>query len=214
MKRNIVFTIARQYGSGGRTMAQMLSEDLGINYYDRDLIKMASEESGISEALFLKADESVSSKNPLIVKLSKSVYNGKMIPPDSDDFVSMENLFNYQAAVIKRLAETESCVIVGRAADYVLKDYENAVRVFVHAPRDFLVEQAEKKISLRGKELDKFMEKTDKQKADYYTYYTGKRWSEALNYDLCLDSSKLGFEKCMEAIKAYTRVRFGDDIFD
>ncbi len=214
MKKNIVITVARQYGSGGRTVGKMISEQLGIHYYDRELITMAADESGISEELFYKADERISASDSLFRKWSNNIYHGELIAPDKSDFVSDRNLFNYQAAVIKKLAETESCVIVGRAADYVLRDYENAVRVFVHAPKWFLLQEAAKVMPLTGAELEKYCEKQDKFRAAYYEYYTGQNWNDARNYDLCLDCSKLGFDKCAEEIKAYIRVRFGDDIFD
>ena len=214
MKKNIVFTISRQYGSGGRTVGKMLADELGIHYYDKELMKLAAEESGINESLFVQADENVDDKNPLLVRVMKNVYQGELISPKSDDFVSRENLFNYQAKVLKKLAETESCVIIGRCADFVLKDYDNVVSVFVHAPKDFLMEQAAKKQSYRDKELEKFIEKTDRYKADYYHYHTGQQWTDARNYDLCLNSGRLGFDKCVEEIKAYTKVRFGEDIFN
>ena len=168
-----------------------------------------------SEALFVQADESIrQGKAPLLNKIKKSVYKGKVIGPESDDFTSMQNLFNYQAEVIKKLADTQPCVIVGRCANYVLRDFDNVVSVFVHAPQDFLMEQAALKQPMRGKELEKFIEKTDKYRADYYKYYTGERWEDAYNYDLCLNSGRLGFEKCVEAIKEYMKVRFGNDVFD
>ena len=131
-----------------------------------------------------------------------------MIPPESDDFTSNENLFNYQAKIMKELADTESCVIIGRCADFVLKDYDNVLSVFIHAPEDFCKEQAAKKHSMPEKELEKFIAKTDRKRADYYKYHTGREWTDARNYDLCLDSSKLGFERCVEEIKAYIAVRF------
>ncbi|MED9903345.1 MAG: cytidylate kinase-like family protein [Lachnospiraceae bacterium] len=205
-KKNIVITIARQYGSGGKTIGEMLANNLGIHYYDKELIKLASDESGINESLFVKADET---KTPSLFK-SANVYQGELIPPESDDFTSDDNLFNYQAKIVKELAEEESCVIIGRCADYVLKDYDNVLSVFIHAPEDFCIEQAAKKHSMSLKELDKFIARTDKKRADYYKYYTGREWTDARNYDLCLDSSKLGFERCVEEIKAYIRVRFGD----
>ena len=214
MKKKITITIERQYGSGGRTVGEMLANQLGIHYYNKELLKLASEASGISEDLFTQADENIKEKNPLLTRIMKKVYHGEVIPPESDDFTSMENLFNYQAEVVRKLCESESCVIVGRAADYVLRGYDNVVRVFVCAPHDFLMEQAALKQSLRGKALEKFIEKTDKYKADYYKYYTGGDWLEATNYDLCLDSSKLGFDGTCEAIKAYMKVRFGDNILN
>ena len=136
MDKNIVITIARQYGSGGRTIAQMLSERLGIHYYDKELLRLASEDSGINEDLFRNADEKI--KNTKLFKIAHSVYHGELIPPESEDFTSMENLFNYQAKIIKKLAEQdESCIIVGRCAEYVLKDYDNVLSVFIHAPKEY-----------------------------------------------------------------------------
>ena len=203
----VVITIARQYGSGGRTIGEMLAKDLGIHYYDKELMKLASDDSGINEALFVKENKKV--KNTLLFRAAKNAYNGELIPPESDDFVSNDNLFNYQAKIIKQLAEEESCVIIGRCADYILRDYDNVLSVFVHAPKDFLMEQAAKKLSMSSKEIEKYIARTDKSRADYYKYHTGREWTDARNYDLCLDSSKLGFERCVEEIKAYMKVRFG-----
>lgn len=203
-----VITIARQYGSGGRTVGQMLAERLGIHYYDRELLKLASDASGINEQLFGNADENV--KGRFLSKIAKKVYNGELIPPDSDDFTSTDNLFNYQAKIIRELAaQEESCVIIGRCADYVLKDYDNVLSVFIHAPKDFCLDQAAKKVSVRGRELERYVAKTDKYRADYYKYHTGREWTDARNYDLCLNSSKLGFMRCVEEIIAYKDVRLG-----
>ena len=206
MDKKVVITIARQYGSGGRTIGEMLANDMGIHYYDKELIKLASEDSGINERLFVNADEKI--KMTKLFKMVKNVYNGQLIPPESDDFVSDNNLFNYQAKVIKQLAEEESCVMIGRCADYVLKDYDNVLSVFIHAPKDYCIEQAAKKVSMPPRELEKYIAKTDKRRAEYYKFYTGREWTDARNYDLCLDSSKLGFERCVEEIQAYIKVRF------
>lgn len=203
---NVVITIARQYGSGGKTIGEMLADRLGVHFYNKELMKLASEDSGISEALFVNADEKV--KNTRLFKIAQNVYSGELIPPESDDFTSTDNLFNYQAKIIRKLAEEESCVIVGRCADFVLKDYDNVLSVFVHAPHDFCMEQAAKKHSMSARELDKFIQKTDKHRAEYYKYHTGREWTDARNYDLCLDSSKLGFERCVDEIIAYMKVRF------
>lgn len=202
----VVITIARQYGSGGRTIGQMLSEELGIPYYDKEPLKKASEDSGIHERLFAGADEKL--KNSPLLRITKKVYQGQLIPPESGGFTSMENLFNYQAKVIKELAEEESCIIIGRCADYVLRDYDNVLSVFVHAPEAYCIEQAKAKLSMPDKEIRKYIQKTDKERAEYYKHYTGREWTDARNYDLCLDSSKLGMQKCIEEIKAYMEVRF------
>ena len=199
MEKNIVITIARQYGSGGRTIAQMLSERLGIHYYDKELLKLASEDSGINEDLFRNADEHV--KTTQLFKIAHSVYKGELIPPESDDFTSMENLFNYQAKIIRELAGKESCVIIGRCSNYILKDYPNVLRVFIHADWNFRMEKAAEKLSMSQKEIEKFLQKDDKRKDEYYRRFTGEEWKDATQYDLCLDSSKLGYEKCIEEIE-------------
>ena len=204
---NFVITIARQYGSGGRTVGEMLAKKLGIGYYDKDIIRMASEDSGIHETLFGRVDEYSSAKKPLFGK--NGIYSGELISPQSKDFTSDENLFNYQAKIIKKLAEQdESCIIVGRCAEYVLKDYDNVLSVFIHAPHEYCMEQAAKKQSMGSKELERYIQKIDKHRADYHKYYTGLDWTDARNYDLCLDSSKLGFERCVQEIMSYINVRF------
>ena len=207
MNKKIVITIAREYGSGGRTIGEMLANELGIHFYDKELAKLASEDSGINEALFNTNDEKV--KASKLMQFLRP-HNSELITPDSDEFTSEDNLFNLQAKVIRQLAERESCVIMGRCADYVLEDYDNVLSVFVHAPHDFKMEQAGLMISLKGKELERFIEKTDRQRAGYYKYHTGREWTDARNYDLCLNSAKLGFDKCVEEIISYMKVRFGE----
>ncbi len=201
-----VITIARGYGSGGLTIGKMLSEELGIPYYDRDLLRFASDDSGINEQLFAKADEKL--KKSLLFKIARNVYKGELIPPDSDDFVSNDNLFNYQAKIIKELAETESCIIIGRCADFVLKDYPNVVRLFVHAPLQDCINTLVDMTGKSEKEVEKQILDIDKHRAEYYKYYTGREWENAKHYDLCLNSSKLGFNKCVEIVKSYLDIRF------
>lgn len=201
-----VITIARGYGSGGRTIGKMLSEELGIPYYDRDLLRLASDDSGINEQLFARADEKL--KKSLLFNIASKVYKGELIPPDSDDFVSNDNLFNYQAKIIKELANTESCIIIGRCADYVLKEYDNVVKVFVHAPLADCINTLREMTGKSDKELEKQISAIDKHRAEYYRYYTGRNWVDARNYDLCLNSSQLGFSKCVEIVKSYKDIRF------
>ncbi len=203
---NIVVTIARQYGSGGKTVGEMYAKELGIPCYGMNLLKMASEESGINEQLFMQFDEKL--RNNLLLRMTTDLYDGKVIPPGHKDFVSAKNLFNWQAEVIKRLAKSETCVIIGRAADFVLKDYPNVVSVFVHASQEFNLARAMERNSMTTAEMEKFIASTDKYRSDFYKHYTGREWTDARNYDLCLNSGKLGFEKCVEEIKAYIKVRF------
>lgn len=195
---NYVITIARQYGSGGRTVGEMLSKKLGIAYYDKDIIRMASEDSGINETLFGRVDEYSTAKVPLFPK--SSIYTGELQPPQSKAFTSDENLFAYQAKIIRELAETKSCVIIGRCSNYILRDCPNVLTVFIHASWDFRMEKAAEKLSKSPKEIEKFLQKDDKRKFEFCRRFTGKEWTDATNYDLCLDSSKIGYDKCIEEI--------------
>jgi hypothetical protein len=184
----------------------MLAEELGIHYYDRELLRLASDDSGINEKLFAKADEKL--QKSLLFRIARKAYKGELIPPDSDDFVSNDNLFSYQAKIIKELAEHETCVIVGRAADYILKDYENVVKVFVHAPLDVSIKTLKDMTGNSEKDIEKQIESIDKHRVEYYKYYTGRNWGDAKNYDLCLNSAQLGFDKCVEIVKSYLNIRF------
>lgn len=199
-----VITIARGYGSGGRTIGKMLAEKLSVNYYDREILRLASDDSGINEQLFAKADEKL--KNSLLYKVAKNIYRGEIIPPDSDKFVSNDNLFNYQAKIMRELAEKEPCIIIGRCADFVLKDMPNVIRIFVHAPLEHCIHVVEQSSSMNQKEIEQFILRTDKRRADYYNYYTGKDWNDARNYDLCLNTKEMSFDKCVEVVKNYLEV--------
>lgn len=203
---NVVITISRQYGSGGKTIAAMLAQKLGVNCYSREILKMASEDSGINEQLFGMSDEKL--RHARWLRTLSRPYEGELLPPEDKEFVSDDNLFNYQAKVIKELAQKESCVIVGRCASYILKDHPNVLSVFVHADEEFCLKCAMERNSMSEKEMLRYIERTDKYRSDYYFYHTGKKWSDARNYDLCLNSGKLGFEKCVEEIEAYAKIRF------
>lgn len=203
---NYVITIARGYGSGGKTIGRMLAKELGINYYDREILRLASDDSGISEKLFAEADEKL--KTSLLFRTARNIYKGELIPPDSDDFTSTDNLFNYQAKVLKELAQKESFVVIGRCADYILQDIPNLIRVFVHAPLEHCIDVVEKMSSMSRKEIEQFIQKTDRNRAEYYKYHTGRDWIDARNYDLCLNSKELSFEKCDRIIRSYMDIKF------
>lgn len=206
MNQKIVVTINREYGSGGRNIGRLLAASLGIEYYDRDLLRLASESSGINQALFENADEAF--RRTSLFRAASAVYRGELLPPDSDDFTSTDNLFNYQAKVIKELAANESCIIIGRCADFILEDQPNLVRVFIEAPSYYLLYQASLRKSLPPRELQRYVEKINRNRADYYRYHTGREWTDVHHYDLCLDSSKISPEKAVEIIRSYMKVRF------
>ena len=174
MEKHVVITIARQYGSGGKTIAAMLAKKLGINCYSSQILRMASEDSGINEKLFGMSDEKLR-KAPWFKTLSRP-YDGELLAPEDKDFIKDDNLFNYQAKIIKELAEKESCVIIGRCADYILKDHENLIRVFIHADPKFCLDRSMERHSMSEREMARYIEKTDKFRGDFYRYHTGHEW--------------------------------------
>ena len=197
-----VITIARGFGSGGKTIGKMLAERLDIDYFDNDLLRLASEESGINISLFGKADEKV--KASLFKKYNRS-YGEKVISPDSTEFISDDNLFNYQAKIIRSLAEKQDCVIIGRCSDYILKDHPNTIRLLIYADRQSCIRNVTELYGIHPKEANTRIEELDRGRASYYKYYTGKEWDDVSNYDLCINTTKLGFEKSVDAVVAYMR---------
>lgn len=194
-----IITIARGMGSGGRSIGKMLSEDLGIKYYDKDLIRLASDESGINERFFGLVDEKL--KGSFLRR--GGVYKGDLLKPDHPDYTSDKNLFNISAKVIKKLADKEPAVIVGRCADYILRDRKDVIRVFVYSDTETAVKNVVDMYGVSEKEAKRIVEKTDKERSEYYLHYTGREWTNAKNYNLCLDTSSMDYEKCVDIIKGY-----------
>ena len=200
---NYVITIGRGYGSGGRTIGKMLADKLGINYYDKEIMRLASKESGINQQFFAMADEKLKQTN--IFKVSQNVYRGETF---SDvDQISNTELFNYQARVLRELATRESFVIMGRCADFVLKDYKNVTKVFVHASIDKCVKNVSSMSSMTEEELKKFIIQTDYQRSQYYGFHTGREWSDARNYDICLNTDGMTLDNCVETINNYRKMK-------
>ncbi len=202
----VTITINRQYGSGGKTIGEMLAKDLKIPYYNRDIIRLASIDSGIAEELFGQVDEELNLG--FFDRILKKQHSDKLIPPEDAKFTSDDNLFNYQAKIIRELSEKESCVIIGRCANNILRDSDHVVRVFIYADEDFCFARAMERNSMTEREMKNYIKRIDSHRADFYKYYTGKEWTDARNYDLCLNSSDLGFEKCVDIIKEYIKIRF------
>ena len=208
--KNYVITVARGFGSGGKEISSKLSEVLGIPFYDKEILEMASEMSGIHKSSFEEVDEKFRKSN--LVKIFHA-YRGKkdyVAQPEGKDFRSDDNLFQLQSQVIRRLAETESCIVIGKCADYVLKDYDNVIRVYIEAPRRACLKSVMKKLNVDEWKAAKMIEKTDKFRADYYRYYTGNNWTNPINYDFTLNSDKIGRDKCVKLIQAYVDIRFGE----
>ncbi len=194
-----VITIARETGSGGHNITRKLSEALNVPYYDRDLLRRAEEVSGINERLFGAADERIGFKE--MISAAEKVYTGEILPPDSDDYISTANLFAFQAKVIKEMAQNESCIILGRCANYLLADRKDLLRVFIHAPLEAREARvASYSLAWSPREISRHIRVEDKRRAAYYHYYTGEEWRDAAGYDLSLDSEALGEDGCVERI--------------
>ena len=195
-----VITVARETGSGGHNITRKLSDALGVPYYDRDLLRKASEVSGIHEQLFGAADERIGLRQML--SAAEKVYTGEILPPDSDDYISTRNLFSFQAKIIKELAETENCIILGRCANYLLMDKPYVLKLFIHAPLEARLSRvASYSLAWSQHEVARHIRVEDKRRAAYYHYYTGEEWRDAAGYDLSLDTDKLGEDGCVEFIK-------------
>ncbi len=204
-----VITISRGYGSGGKQIAIMLAKKLGVEYYDQDITQFASDESGINLALFAKCDERIKASAALKATLGGGVYEGGVIPPDRKNFVSEENLFNYQAKIIKQLAEKESCVIIGRAADYLLEGVPNVVRINIQASFEDSVRTVMERSQISEKDAQKLIRRIDKERADYYAYYTGRKWDDAMNYDLTINTSRMDWPTAVRLICSYLELKVG-----
>lgn len=208
MKRFAV-TIARTCGSGGTPIAKLLCEEYGISLYDKKLLALASEKSGINEALFLQADESADKS--LLYRISKKIYAGELISAHSDDYTREDNLFNCQAKILLELAENEAFVCVGRAGDYVLKNHPNILRIFLYAPFEVCVKNEMKRLNISEKEAQKHIQQTDKNRREYYRFHTGRDWENPSHYDMCIDTSIFPtYAECAEIIKTCIHSRFSD----
>ena len=205
MKNNLVITIGRQFGSGGRQIGKLLSEKLGIPYYDKEILAEAAKNSGICEEIFEHHDEKPT--RSLLFSLVTGVQMHGALGAAYMDMPLNHKVFLAQFDAIRRLAGEGSCIIVGRCADYVLRDNPDVVKLFVKADLDKRMARA---IEVHGVEADKaedYVRKMDKQRASYYNYYATNTWGDVNNYDLCLDTGKLGIEGSAELIMNYIALR-------
>lgn len=207
--KKFVVTIARGFGSGGKYIGEKLGERLGIPCYEKEILTMASEKSGISLEIFAKSDEKL--KRSLLVKELTQIPRSKVLSPQDKAFTSDNNLFAIQTEIIQTLADTQSCIIVGKCADYILRNNNNVLSVYIDAPRSACVSSIMSKMSVNEKEANKLIEKTDKYRSDYYKYYTGGRdWLNPTNYHLFLNSDKFGRDACVNILENIIRYKFAD----
>ncbi|MCL2143940.1 MAG: cytidylate kinase-like family protein [Endomicrobia bacterium] len=209
MNEKYVINIGRQCGAGGLKIAEILSKKLGINYYDKNLIEIAAKKSGIGKEFFEKNEDN--SPAGITGDLSGFFSNAVTGGYYGGSLLLNESLFKIQSDIIRQLARKESCIFVGRCADYILRDSSHCLNVFICGGID---ERAERIMKERNEETDiekvkKKIEKTDKNRAKYYTFYTNKTWGIAASYHLCINSSALGFDGTAAFIESFAKKKFG-----
>ncbi|MBQ7700432.1 MAG: cytidylate kinase-like family protein [Clostridia bacterium] len=208
MGYNTVIAIGRQYGSGGREIGELLSDMMGIPFFDRELVAIAAEKSGVSKDIYSHIDETAT--NSLLYALSTGAYTLSNHFTTVNDLPLNDKLYIIQTNLIKDIVkENGACVIVGRCADYILKDDPRCVSIFIHAPLKARVQRIMEKENLNAVSAESRIIKTDKKRANYYNFYTNREWGSINNYELCIDSSVLGKQKTAELILDYIKKRMG-----
>ena len=204
MGEKTIYTIGRQFGSGGRKVGRELASRLGVPFYDKELLALAAKDSGLSETLFNNADEKPSSS--LLYSLAMGNYPMATGTLGFNEMPLNDQLFLIQSKTIKKIAETGSCVIIGRCADYILRDNPNLISVFIHAPLDARVYRAIHTSEIDPDRAEDICIKNDKTRANYSNYYSDQKWGMCRTYDLSLDSSRLGIDGCVEEILLFTKL--------
>lgn len=205
MNGNLVITIGRQCGSGGKKIGQRLAEVMGVKCYDKELLSVAAKDSGLCEELFETHDEKPTSS--FLYSLVMDTYSLGYTTSAYMDMPINHKIFLAQFNTIKKLADEESCVIVGRCADYALADYPNTVSVFITANDEDRIKSLMDTYKVDESKAKDIMVKTDKKRSSYYNYYSSKKWSDAKSYDLCINSSVTGRDGAIEVIQAFAKVK-------
>ena len=203
---NLIVTIGREFGSAGKDIALKVAERLNIPCYDKELLERAAKESDFCEEIFEHNDEKPTGSFLYSLVMDAHAFGG-YASPGLLDMPLNQKIFLAQFDTIKKIGATESCVMVGRCADYALQDNENVVSVFVHAETPFKIQHLMETFKIDEKTALELMEKTDKKRASYYNYYTSKRWGDSRSYDLCLNTSDLGIDGCVDMILQYIELK-------
>lgn len=202
--KNIIINVGRQIGSGGRVIATLLAKDFDCQFYDREILNLAAQESGFSKEFFEQNDEHKGLLKSFIQQHAPLVSGMNFYRTQ----FSQESLFKFQSDAIRKAASQGSCVFVGRCADYILRDFPNTVNIFVTATQEFRVAQVARRHNISEEAALKKLQSEESARANYYNYYTGKKWGKASNYDLCVDASILGLEETEKIIAEFIRKKF------
>ncbi len=200
MDKKVIITIGRQFGSGGHEIGEKLAKKLGIKFYDKELLKLIAKESGLCEKVLESYDEKPT--NSLLYSIVMDVYPSVMYSGPTID----QQIYQASYDTIRKLSD-ESCVIVGRCADYILRDCPELVSIFVHASTDFRVDRVTKEYHVTAAKAKDMLNKTDKKRASYYNFQSEKKWGMASSYNLCLDSSVLGIDNSVDLVLDYIKRR-------
>ena len=205
MKKNLVITIGRECGSSGRAIGRKLAESLGIKCYDKELLALAAKNSGLCEELFKTHDEKPT--NSFLYSLVMDTYSMGYNTSAYMDMPINHKIFLAQFDTIKKLADQESCVIVGRCADYALADYPDTVSVFISADEADKIERIKELHNVNDAKARDIMIKLDKKRSSYYNYYASKRWGDSRSYDLCINSSAVGIDGAVKIILEFAKLK-------
>lgn len=209
MKKNTIITIGRQFGSGGHEIGRRLAAKLGIPIYDKEILTHAAEESGLSHEVMAYFDEQPT--NSLLYSLSTGVYSMGEVGVSNYMLPVNQQVFQAQFDAIRSLAEKGSCVFVGRCADYVLEKNANVVNVFVYADLQKRMERVSEHDGITLAEAKTRVTKSDKKRANYYNFYTGKKWGTAGTYDLCVNSASVSYEDVVELIIRFAEMKYPEE---
>lgn len=198
MKKKIV-TISRQYGSGGRYIGENLAKAMGVPCYDEKLIDMVAKESGFAQSFVAEKGERMTGS--LLFNIASSLSFANNVFSTNNGVTLQDEIYFTQNRIIKELADKGPCVIVGRCADYILREREDCLNVFIFADNESKIERAEKYFNITREEAPAVLKKKDKARANHYKYYTDQEWGMASNYDLCLNSGLIGIDGCVKAIQ-------------
>ena len=201
---NIIINVGRQLGSGGHDIGRMLALDFNAKYYDREILNLAARESGFSKEYFEQNDERHGFLRSLFHTHAPHISDNNFYQSN----FSQESLFKFQSDAIRKEASQGSCIFVGRCADYVLREFPHVVNVFITASMAFRIAAVMNKQNVTSEEARRLIEQGERRRADYYNYYTGKKWGHATSYDLCIDSSVLGIQATEQVIADFVRRRF------
>ena len=206
-KDKYVICINREYGSGGRSIGKMLAEELGVHFYDEQILRITAETSAVGEQYFRLADEKAG--NNLLYKIFNSLKPSLEEPEVGSKITNPDNLFRFQAKIIRELAARETCIIAGRAADYVLKEagQEDVVSFFLHCGMQKKIERIMEMESMTAEAAEHKIRTKDKNRSEYYQYYTGQDWYDCTHYDMCINSTNLTFDQAAVIIKNFMRVK-------